>query len=53
MGHHLYKFNFKPSKITFPTTLRMNPNIIPFVFVYDVFEMIKTFVKLHLNLTIV
>ena len=41
---------FKSSKIAFPKKLRMNLIIIPSVFVYDVFEMFKTFVKLYLIL---
>ena len=39
--------DFKPCKKAFLKKLRMNPKIIPSVFVYDVFEM---FVKLHLIL---
>ena len=42
--------DLKPSKKTFTTKLRMNPKIIQFIFVYDVFEMFKTFVKLNLIL---
>ena len=46
---------FKPSKlkIAFPKKLRINSKIIPSVFVYDVFEMFKTFVKLHLILRMI
>ena len=43
-------WDFKPRKKAFPKELQMNPKIIPSVFVYDVFEMFKTFVKLHLIL---
>ena len=42
--------DFKPNKKAFPKKLRMHPKIISSVFVYDVFEMFKTFVKLHLIL---
>ena len=40
--------DLEPSKKTFPTKLRMNPKIILIVLVYDVFEMFKILVKLHL-----
>ena len=41
--------DFKPNKKAYPKKLRMNPKIIPSIFVYDVFEMFTTFVKLHLT----